>query len=128
MNVSICQKIDLQANPRESGVISGKTGENDLKDLIGSPIKLANMRLVARVSMNRRGEMNVSISGSGKLFSSATDYSSAYDLLVTACCLLEALGDTRGKSNSSTLRTGMASHSASGGSKSPTDSGVIRGR
>ena len=47
MNVSICQKIDLQANPRESGVISGKTGENDLKDLIGSPIKLANVRRVA---------------------------------------------------------------------------------
>jgi hypothetical protein len=27
--------------------ISGKTGENDLKDLIGSPIKLANAWVVA---------------------------------------------------------------------------------
>jgi hypothetical protein len=34
--------------PEEAGYwISGKTGENDLKDLIGSPIKRTNARVVA---------------------------------------------------------------------------------
>jgi hypothetical protein len=40
--------------PERAGYwISGKTGENDLKDLIGSPIKLANARVVAHSEPTR---------------------------------------------------------------------------